>query len=79
MERRLLAERDDALLAALSADVHHLAVEVDVAEVERDGLGAPEARGVEKLEERAIAQGERRVTLDEFQDLLDLGRLGCVG
>ena len=38
MERGLLAERHDALLAALSADVHDLAVEVDVAEVERDGL-----------------------------------------
>ena len=79
MERRLLAERDDALLAALSAHVHDLAVEVDVAEVERDGLGASEPRGVEELEERAVAQGERRVALDDLEDLLDLGRLRRVG
>jgi len=34
LERGLLAEGDDALLASLAADVHHLAVEVDVAEAE---------------------------------------------
>ena len=39
-ERGLLAERDDALLAALAAHVHELALEVDVAEVERDRLRA---------------------------------------
>ena len=38
----LLAERHDPLLAALAAHVDGLAVEVDVAEVERDGLGTTE-------------------------------------
>ena len=79
MERRLLAERDDALLAALAAHVHDLAVEVDVAEVERDGLGAAEPGRVEELEERAVAERERRVALDDLEDLLDLGRLGASG
>src|SRR4051812_45459204 len=38
-ERRLLAERHNALFAALAAaDVHELLLEVDVAEVEADGL-----------------------------------------
>ena len=37
----LLAERDDALLAALAADEHVLLLEVDVAEVEGHRLGTP--------------------------------------
>ena len=51
----LLPERDDPLLATLSPDVHRLALEVDVGEVEPDGLGAAKPAGVEELEERAIA------------------------
>ena len=39
--RRFLAERHDAFLAALSAHVYRLALEVHVAEVEPDRLGAP--------------------------------------
>ncbi len=41
LECGLLAEGDDALLASLAADVHDLAVEVDVDEVERHRLLAP--------------------------------------
>ena len=79
LERRLLAERDDALLAALAADVHDLAVEVDVAEVERDRLLAPQPRRVEELEQGAVAERQRRVAVDELEQLLDLGGLGRVG
>jgi hypothetical protein len=41
VERRLLPEWDDALLTALASHMHDLAVEVDVTEIEGDGLGAP--------------------------------------
>jgi hypothetical protein len=41
--RGLLAERDDALLAALPVAGARLAVEVDVRQVEPDRLGAPQA------------------------------------
>src|SRR5215207_4102064 len=60
MESGFLAERYDALLAALSSHMDDLAVEVDVTEVERDRFGAPEPRGVEELEECAVAKRERR-------------------
>jgi hypothetical protein len=42
-QRGLLSERNDALLSTLAAYVHDLALEVDVREIERDGLLAPEA------------------------------------
>src|SRR5690348_13002879 len=54
-DRRLLAERDDALLATLAApDVDELLLEVDVSEVEAHGLGAPQPGGVDELDERAV-------------------------
>ena len=57
---RLLAERDDAILAALAvADVDELLLEVDVGEIERDRLRAPQARRVDELDERAVAERER--------------------
>src|SRR6187431_892733 len=43
LERGLLSEWDDALLPSLAAHVHDLALEVDVPEVERDGLLAPQS------------------------------------
>ncbi len=52
--RGLLAERHDALLAALAADVHRLAVEVDVPEVEPHRLVAAEARRVDELDQRPV-------------------------
>ena len=79
MQRGLLAERDDAFLAALSAHVDELAVEVDVSEVERDRLGTSQSGGVEELEERPVPKGERRVPFDDLEDRLDLGRLRRVG
>ena len=74
----LLAERHDPLLAALAAHVDDLAVEVDVAKVERDGLRTAEPGGVEELEERAVPQREGRLAVDDLEDLLDLCRLGRV-
>ena len=79
VQRGLLAQRDDALLAALSSHVDELAVEVDVSEVERDRLGTSQPGGVEELEERTVAERERRVAFDDLEDLLDLGRLRRVG
>ena len=70
--RGLLAERHDALLAALPADAHVLLLEVDVAEVEADRLRAPEAGGVDELEEGAVAEAERAVTGERVEDRLDL-------
>ena len=79
-ERRLLAERDDALLAALAAaDVHELLLEVDVAEVEADGLGAAQPGGVDELDERAVPQRDRPVSLERLERALDLGGGGSVG
>src|SRR4029450_11853589 len=72
LECRLLAERHDALLPALASDVNHLAVEVDVAEIERDRLLAAETRGVQELEQRAVAERERRVAVDELEQLVYL-------
>ena len=72
--RRLLAERDDALLAALAAaDVDELLLEVDVAEVEADGLGAAQPGGVDELDERAVPQRDRALSFERFEHALDLG------
>ena len=57
--RGLLAERHDSFLLALSAQVHRLAVEVHVDEVERDGLGAAQPAGVEELEQGSVPKRER--------------------
>ena len=56
-----------------------LALEVDVGEVERDRLGAAQPRGVEELEERTVAERERRVAVDDLEELLDLGGLRRFG
>src|SRR5919198_4141867 len=54
--RCFLAERNDALLPALAANVHLLLLEVDVREVEVDRLAAAQARGVHELEQGAVAE-----------------------
>ena len=74
--RRLFAERDDPLLAAFAAHVQLLALEVDVREVETDGLGAPQARGVDELDEGPVPQRERAVALQPRKRGFDLRRLG---
>src|SRR5262249_53955639 len=78
--RRLFAERDDAVLAALAfTHVHQALLEVDVAEVEPDRLGAAEAGGVDELDERAVAHCQRIVPCESVDDLLDLSNLWRVG
>ena len=79
LERGLLAEGHDALFTSLSADVHQLPIEVDVDEIERDRLLAPQPRRVEELEEGAVPEGERRVAVDELEQLVDLGALRGIG
>src|SRR5205823_6360138 len=74
----LLAERYEALLAALAADVDLLPVEVDVGEVEPHRLGRAQPGGVHELDERAVAQRERAVAVERVERGLDLGRLRCV-
>ena len=72
-ERRLLAERYDAVLRALAgADVDELLLEVDVAEVEPDRLGGAQAGRVDEFDERAVAEGERAVALEAGERPLDL-------
>ena len=71
--RRLLAERHDALLAALAvAHVDELLLEVDVGEIEPDGLGAAQAGGVDELDERAVAQRDRPFALERGELLVEL-------
>ena len=79
--RGLLAERDDAVLRALAlADVDVLLLEVDVAEIEADGLDAAQPRRVDELEQRAVAERERAAGLaGRLEDRLDLVRLRRVG
>src|SRR4029453_2503703 len=67
-----LAERDDTLLPALAAHVDGLALEVHVDEIEPDHLRAAQAAGVQELEQRAVAERERRIALDELQQRSDL-------
>ena len=77
--RCLLAERHDPFLAALAVDMHGLALEVDVREVEPDRLGAPQAAGVDELDERSVAEGERLVACERVDERVDLGGLRRVG
>jgi hypothetical protein len=79
-ERRLFAEGHDALLAALgAADVYELLVEVDVGEVEPHRFCAAQAGGVDELDERAVSQRDRTVSLERLEHALDLGSGGGVG
>src|SRR5688572_31142863 len=75
VQRGLLAQREDALLAALPSHVDELAFEVHVSEVERDRFGTSQPGGVEELEERTVAERERRVPFHDLEDRFDLGRL----
>ena len=53
---RRTPERDEALLAALAEDADDPLVEVDAALLEPDGLGDAQARAVQELDERPVAQ-----------------------
>ena len=71
--RGFFAERNDSLLAALPEDPHLLLLEIDVREVELDGLPAAQAGRVDKLDERTVSESERLVVSQRFERRLDLG------
>jgi len=74
--RGLLAERDDTVLRALpAADVHQLLLEVDVAEIEADRLGAAQAGRVDELDDRLVSQREGAVSVEVVDELFDLALL----
>src|SRR5439155_9416352 len=68
----LLAERHDALLAALSTHPDVLLLEVDVRQVEADGFAAAQARRVDELGERAVAQCQRPFAFQRRQLAIDV-------
>ena len=77
---RLLAERDDAILAALAAaNVHVLLLEVYVAEIETDSLGAAQAGRVDELDERAVPEREWALALERCKLLFDFGTAWRIG
>jgi len=79
-QRSLLAERHDAILSALAAaNMHVLLLEVHVTEIEADRFGAAEAGGVHELDERAVPERDRTVSLERLEHALDLGSGGGVG
>ena len=53
--------------------------EVDVAEVEAHGLGAPQSGGVDDLDEGAVPHGDGAVALERLEHLLDLDGRGGIG
>src|SRR5206468_3919909 len=75
----LLTERDDSLLAALAAHADGLLLEVDVTEVEPDGLGTAQAARVDELDERAIAKREGVLAAHRLHERIDLGGLRRLG
>ena len=70
---RLLAERDEPLLAALSPHLDLLALQIDVTEIETDRFGRAQAAGVDELDERRVPERERRIAVGRCDRLLDLG------
>src|SRR4051794_18749764 len=75
----LFAERHDPLLLALSADTDVLLLEVDVAEIEVDGLTASEAGGVDQFGERPVSEPQRAPSLESGQLSVDLCGLWHLG
>ena len=67
----LLADRHDPLLAALSTHVHLLPIEIDVGEIEPDGLRRSEATRVDELDERCVPQCKRVVAGEPVDRALD--------
>ena len=59
--------------------MHELLLEVDVAEVEADSLGAAQPGGVDELDERAVPQRDRSFALERGERALDLGGRRRVG
>jgi hypothetical protein len=76
--RRLFAQRDDPLFPTFATDMELLAVEVDVCELEPDGLRASKPGGIDQLDERPIPQRERPVSIELVESGFHLGCLGTV-
>ncbi len=69
---RVLARGDEARLGALALHAQLLAVEVDAGDVERDELLRAQAAAVGDLEQRAVAQLERRGRRDAIEQRADV-------
>ncbi len=77
--RRLLADGHETLLVALSANVDVLPVEIDVAQIERHGLGRPKTARVHELEQRGVAERQGPLgAADDVDRVLDLPERGCL-
>src|SRR5256714_8364477 len=72
--RRGPAERDDPLLRALAGRPDEPLLEIDVRLAEPDRFPDPQPRAVEKLDERAIAEGAWRRTGRGVDQAFGLGR-----
>ena len=70
---RLLPERHQPFLAALAQDAHHTHVERDLRNRQADELGDAQARRVEGLQHRAIAQAEDSLRVRRGKQRLDFG------
>ncbi len=77
-DRRVSADRDDALLAPLAQHPGETIVQVDVTEREPDEFGDSHASAVKRLENRPIPASNRTIAhdhLDERRDLVERERL----
>ena len=72
--RGLFSERNDPLLAALPPNMKLFAVEVDVADVESNRLGAAQPSRVDQLDERMVSNRERLVAVQRNQRRLHFRR-----
>ena len=67
-----VAERHDPLLVTFAETLHVALVQPDVSEAKSDELGDAQARCVEDLDERAIADAARRRDVGRRQQRVDL-------
>src|SRR2546427_689171 len=70
--QRGAADGDDALLPSLAEDTDEPRVRVEVLPVEARQLAHAEPRGVEQLDDRAIATAEERVAARGREQLVDV-------
>src|SRR5262249_50852452 len=66
-------QRHHTLLAAFAPDMEQLALEVDVAEIERDGLGTTQAARVDEFDQGRVPQLERTIPVESADQVFDLG------
>ncbi len=69
---RLLADRHQAILAALAGHPQHALTQIDLIDREVDQLGHAQAGRVKQFEHRPVAQAERRVHVGRADQRLDL-------